>query len=134
MRVEDDPVNQIVMEAVLRALGVRPLTAGSGEQALQLLNEEAVDLVLMDCHLPGMDGLAATRHWRGEEARQQRLRLPVIGLTGDVYAGAREACLEAGMDDYLTKPVSRDDLGAALARWSPGRLRSKAASGKAGRS
>jgi len=134
MLVEDDPVNQIVMEAVLRDLGVRALTAGSGVQALQLLNEEAVDLVLMDCHLPGMDGLAATRHWRIEEARQQRPRLPVIGLTGDVYAGARDACLEAGMDDYLTKPVSRDDLGAALARWAPGRPPSSAASGKPHRS
>ena len=77
-----------------------------------------------------MDGLAATRHWRSEEARQQRPRLPVIGLTGDVYAGAREACLEAGMDDYLTKPVSRDGLGAALARWAPERPPSNAASGK----
>jgi signal transduction histidine kinase/CheY-like chemotaxis protein len=134
MLVEDDPVNQIVMEAVLRDLGVRALTAGSGEQALQLLAEEAVDVVLMDCHLPGMDGLAATRHWRGEEARRQRARLPVIGLTGDVYAGAREACLEAGMDDYLTKPVSRDDLGAALARWAPAGQRSKAASAKPARS
>ena len=134
MLVEDDPVNQIVMEAVLRDLGVRALTAGSGEQALQRLSEEAVDVVLMDCHLPGMDGLAATRHWRDEEARLQRARLPVIGLTGDVYAGAREACLEAGMDDYLTKPVSRDDLGAALARWAPGLLRSKAASGNPARS
>jgi len=134
MLVEDDPVNQIVMEAVLRDLGVRALTAGSGEQALQLLNEQVVDLVLMDCHLPGMDGLAATRHWRIEEARGQRPRLPVIGLTGDVYAGAREACLEAGMDDYLTKPVSRDDLGAAIARWAPEHSLSNAASDKPARS
>jgi signal transduction histidine kinase/ActR/RegA family two-component response regulator len=127
MLVEDDPVNQIVMEAVLRDLGVHVVTAGSGEHALQLLNQEAVDVVLMDCHLPGMDGLAATRQWRGEEARLPRRRLPVIGLTGDVYAGAREACLAAGMDDYLAKPVSRDDLGAALARWAPEPVQSDAA-------
>ena len=118
MLVEDDPVNQLVMEAVLRDLGVHVLAAGSGEQALDLLDQETVDLVLMDCNLPGMDGLAATRRWRAEEARLRRPRVPVIGLTGDVYAGAREACLEAGMDDYLTKPVSRDDLGAVLARWA----------------
>ena len=116
--VEDDPVNQIVMEALLDDLGVDALSAGSGEQALELLRRDAIDLVLMDCHLPGLDGLAATRRWREEEARLQRPRLPVIGLTGDVYAGARETCLEAGMDDYLAKPVSRDDLGAALARWT----------------
>ena len=118
MLVEDDTVNQIVMEAVLRDLGVQVLMADSGEQALDLLEQEAVDLVLMDCHMPGMDGLTTTRHWRGKEARLQRRRVPVIGLTGDVYTGAREACLEAGMDDYLTKPASRADIGAVLARWA----------------
>ena len=117
--VEDDTVNQIVMEAVLRDLGVQVLTADSGEQALGLLEHEAIDLVLMDCHMPEMDGLTTTRHWRGKEARLQRRRVPVIGLTGDVYSGAREACLEAGMDDYLTKPASRADIGAVLARWIP---------------
>ena len=66
-----------------------------------------------------MDGLTTTRHCRGEVAALQRPRVPVIGLTGDVYAGAREACLEAGMDDYLTKPASRADVGAVLARWAP---------------
>jgi hypothetical protein len=116
--VEDDPVNQIVMEAVLHDLGVEVLTAGSGAQALALLEQSAVDLVLMDCRMPEMDGLTTTRHWRDKEARLQRSRVPVIGLTGDVYAGAREACLAAGMDDYLTKPASRADLGAALARWA----------------
>ena len=118
MLVEDDIVNQIVMEAVLRDLGVQVLMADSGEQALDLLEQEAIDLVLMDCHMPEMDGLTATRQWRSKEALLQRPRLPVIGLTGDVYIGAREACLEAGMDDYLTKPASRADIGAVLARWA----------------
>ena len=117
--VEDDPVNQIVMEAVLRDLGVQVLTADGGEQALNLLEHEAVDLVLMDCHMPDMDGLATTRRWRGTETRLQRPRVPVIALTGDVYSGAREACLEAGMDDYLTKPATSADLCAVLARWLP---------------
>jgi CheY-like chemotaxis protein len=119
MLVEDDPVNQVVMEAVLRDLGVQVVTAGSGEQALDLLEQRAVDLVLMDCHLPNMDGLTTTRDWRGREAQLQRQRVPVIGLTGDVYRGAREACLAAGMDDYLAKPASRDEIGSALARWAP---------------
>ena len=119
MLVEDDPVNQLVMEALLRDLGVQVLTAGSGEEALDLLEQSAVNLVLMDCRMPGMDGLTTTRHWRVKEARLQRPRVPVIGLTGDVYSGAREACLAAGMDDYLTKPASRADIGAVLARWAP---------------
>ncbi len=67
----------------------------------------------------GMDGLSTTRHLRAKEARLQRPRVPVIGLTGDVYSGAREACLEAGMDDYLTKPASGADIGAVLARCAP---------------
>jgi signal transduction histidine kinase/ActR/RegA family two-component response regulator len=117
--VEDDMVNQTVMEAMLRDLGVQVLTAGNGEQALDLMGQRAVDLVLMDCNMPGMDGLTTTRHWRGKEVRLRRSRVPVIGLTGDVYNGAREACLEAGMDDYLTKPASRADIGAMLARWAP---------------
>ena len=119
MLVEDDPVNQVVMEAVLRDLGVQVITAGGGEQALDLLEHSTVDLVLMDCRMPDMDGLTTTRHWRDKEAQLQRPRVPVIGLTGDVYSGAREACLEAGMDDYLTKPASRADIGAVLARWLP---------------
>jgi len=95
------------------------LMAGDGVQALDLLERAAVDLVLMDCHMPGMDGLTTTRHWRGKEALLQRPRVPVIGLTGNVYSGAREACLTAGMDDYLTKPASRADIDAVVARWAP---------------
>jgi len=119
MLVEDDPVNQVVMEAVLRDFGIQVLTAGSGEQALELLEQKGVDVVLMDCRMPGMDGLTATRHWRDKEAQLQRPRVPVIGLTGDVYRGACEACLAAGMDGYLAKPASRDDIGSVLARWAP---------------
>ncbi|MGZ6693101.1 MAG: ATP-binding protein [Solirubrobacteraceae bacterium] len=118
MLVEDDMVNRIMMEAVLRDLGAQVLTADSGEQALDLMEQKAVDLVLMDCDMPQMDGLSATRHWREKEARLRRPRVPVIALTGDVHAGARAACLDAGMDDYLTKPASRTDIGAMLARWA----------------
>ena len=105
---------------MLRDLGVQVLTAGGGEQALDLLEQRAIDLVLMDCHMPEMDGLTTTRRWRDKETRLQRPRVPVIALTGDVYSGAREACVEAGMDDYLTKPVSAADIGAVMARWVPG--------------
>jgi signal transduction histidine kinase/CheY-like chemotaxis protein len=119
MLVEDDAVNQIVMEAVLRDIGVQVLTASSGQEALDLLKQTSIDLVLMDCHMPEMDGLTTTRHWRLMETHQQRPRVPVIGLTGDVYRGAREACLAAGMDDYLTKPATPADISAVLVRWAP---------------
>jgi signal transduction histidine kinase/CheY-like chemotaxis protein len=119
MLVEDDTVNQIVMESVLRDIGVQVLTASSGQEALKLLEQKAIDLVLMDCHMPELDGLTTTRHWRRTETQLQRPRVPVIGLTGDVYSGAREACLAAGMDDYLTKPASRAEIGAVLSRWAP---------------
>ena len=120
MLVEDDVVNRIVMEAVLRDLGLEVLTADGGKGALDLLEQNAFDVVLMDCHMPDMDGLTTTRHWRAKEAQLQRRRVPVIGVTGEVYAGSREACLEAGMDDYLTKPASGADIGAVLARGASG--------------
>ena len=108
--MEDDPVNQIVMEAVLRDLGVQVLTAGSGEDALDLMEQRAVDLVLMDCHMPEMDGLTTTRHWRGKEARLQRPRVPVIAsnLESDVsvteYVDAFEG---VAIEQFRTLPRAR---------------------------
>jgi signal transduction histidine kinase/CheY-like chemotaxis protein len=116
--VEDDAVNRIVMEAVLRDLGVRAISADSGARALALLETAVVDLVLMDCQMPGMDGLTVTRQWRSKEPLLKRRRVPIIALTGETHAGARAACFDAGMDDYLTKPVSGRDLGAVLSRWA----------------
>ncbi len=116
--VEDDAVNRMVMEAVLRDIGVKVLTAESGERALDLLERASIGLVLMDCQMPDMDGLTTTRRWRSKEATRQRARVPVIALTGEAHSGARLACLDAGMDDYLTKPVSGRDLNAMLARWA----------------
>ena len=84
------------MEAVLRDLGAHVFTANSGEQALGLLEQRDIDLVLMDCHLPEMDGLTTTRHWRNEEARLQLPRVPVIGLTAMCTPGrARRASRRA---------------------------------------
>jgi len=118
--VEDDEVNRVVMQALLRDIGVQVLAAEGGQQALQILAAvPPPHLVLMDCQMAAMDGLATTRRWRSQEIALQRPRVPIIALTGDVHAGARAACIEAGMDDYLTKPVSSVELSTMLARWAP---------------
>jgi signal transduction histidine kinase/CheY-like chemotaxis protein len=120
--VEDDATNRLVMEAVLRSLGVQVVSAGGGDAALVLLEQAAVGLVLMDCQMPEVDGLTATRRWRTREAQLKRPRVPVIALTGETQAAARLACVDAGMDDYLLKPATVADVGAALARWAPAEL------------
>ena len=117
--VEDHEVNRMVMSAVLADLGATPRVAEGGQQALEVLASEPVDVVLMDCQMPGMDGLTATHQWRERERLQGRHRVPIVALTGDSMHSARAACLHSGMDDYLSKPVSRQDLKATLLRWAP---------------
>ena len=118
MLVEDDPVNRTIMEAALKDLGAQVLSAKDGQHALDQLPQSQVDVVLMDCHMPGMDGFSAARLWREREAELGYRRLPIIALTGETHPGSRQACIAAGMDDYLAKPASARDLTAMLARWA----------------
>jgi two-component system, sensor histidine kinase and response regulator len=115
--VEDQALNREVAQGMLTALGVRSDTAANGQEALQKLHSESFDAVLMDCEMPLMDGLSAARAWREREGN--RRRLAVIALTADATPQGRAACLEAGMDDYLAKPYTREALHGALARWLP---------------
>ena len=92
--------------------------ATDGYEALEVLNRCDVDLVLMDCQMPQLDGFEATRAIRQCESEHQDL--PIIALTANAMAGDREACLEAGMDDYLCKPYMRSQLKEQLERWAPG--------------
>ena len=112
---EDNPVNQRLTERQLARLGCTVRIAHHGREALDALQRERFDLVLMDCQMPVMDGYEATRILRAREVRGERL--PVIALTAHAMDGAREGCLQAGMDDHLTKPVSLEQLRAALERW-----------------
>lgn len=112
---EDNPVNQRLAERQLARLGCSVRVAHHGRDALDALQRETFDLVLMDCQMPVMDGYEATRILRARESRGERL--PVIALTAHAMDGAKEACLQAGMDDHLTKPVSLEQLRAALERW-----------------
>lgn len=109
--VDDHPINRKVLVAQLRKKGLEAVEAQGGEEALQRLGEAAFDLVLMDCEMPGMDGFEATRRLREHHA------LPVVAITAHVLEGTRERCLEAGMNDYLSKPVQTVALVGALERW-----------------
>ncbi|MCK7499164.1 MAG: response regulator [Comamonadaceae bacterium] len=117
---EDNPVNQQVAAAMLESLGVAYGTADNGLAALEQVSRESFDLVLMDCQMPEMDGFEATGEIRRRQ-REGRLRrtLPVVALTANAVEGDRERCIAAGMDDYLSKPFTRDQLAAVLARWLP---------------
>ncbi len=113
--VEDNVVNQMVAEATLSHLGYRSSTAPDGQAAIALLAAEHFDLVLMDCEMPGMDGFEATRCIRAAEQGDQHI--PIIGLTAHASEHARDACLKAGMDDFISKPCAINDLALVLLRW-----------------
>ncbi len=124
--VEDNTVNRMVAEQLLRVFQCEVRNAADGEQALLALREGDVDVVLMDCQMPVLDGYAATRRWRAEEVENGRPRLPIIAMTANAMAGDRERCLQAGMDDYLSKPIARATLHALLQRWGGGKAASPA--------
>ncbi len=114
---EDNPVNQEVILAMVESLGCGVDIAADGQEALEKLAGGAYDLVLMDCQMPGKDGLEATAEIRRRESAAGGRRLPVVALTANDMEGDRERCLAAGMDDYLSKPLRREVLEAALAKW-----------------
>ncbi len=115
--VEDNVVNQRLIVRIVEKLGCDVRVVGDGQQALETLDREPFDAVLMDCQMPVMDGYDATRAIRAKEALKPDTHLPVIAVTAHATAGDRERCLEAGMDDYLTKPVRADVLASTLTTW-----------------
>jgi signal transduction histidine kinase/DNA-binding NarL/FixJ family response regulator/HPt (histidine-containing phosphotransfer) domain-containing protein len=115
--VEDNPVNRMVAAGILQALGHEADTAEDGIVALGLLQEHRYDAVLLDVQMPRMDGYATARAIREGERHSGASRLPIIALTAAAVDGERERCLQAGMDDFLTKPVDPDALSATLHRW-----------------
>ncbi len=116
--VEDNPVNLMVGQRLLGVLGITCDTASNGEAALLRMSASRYDIVLMDCQMPVMDGYTATQRWRAsEEASGDGRRLPIIAMTANAMAGDRQKCLDAGMDDYLPKPVTRSELERCLHRW-----------------
>lgn len=114
---EDNPVNQNVARLQISRLGFHVVTVADGQQALELYRQSpaAFDCILMDNQMPVLDGMSATRAIRAwEQADGQGRHVTIIAMTADAMAGDREACLAAGMDDYLSKPVKREALEHAL--------------------
>jgi signal transduction histidine kinase/DNA-binding response OmpR family regulator/HPt (histidine-containing phosphotransfer) domain-containing protein len=115
---EDNPVNVEVARAMLESLGLQAQVAQNGLEALEAVRNKTFEAVLMDCQMPVMDGFAATSEIRREEQDAGRPRtLPIIAITANALQGDREACLAAGMDDYLSKPFTQAQLAGVIGRW-----------------
>jgi CheY-like chemotaxis protein len=121
--VEDYANNQLVVLAHLKKMGYAAQVVENGQEAVDVMSNNGANyqLILMDWQMPVMDGLEATRRIRQQEAQTGR-HIPIIGMTANAIKGDRERCLEAGMDDYLSKPIRRDDLKRVLAEWMPAAL------------
>jgi CheY-like chemotaxis protein len=117
---EDNTVNQMVMQRLLHKRGHRVVIAGSGKAALDALEAQRFDLILMDVQMPELDGLEATREIRRREEGQPQ-RTPIVALTAHAMSGDRERCLAAGMDGYMTKPVNPGELDETLQRYAVAR-------------
>ena len=115
--VEDNDVNRMIAREVLQSLGLSVVEAGDGMQALEQLLKHPIDLVLMDCQMPVMDGYAATEEIRKREARLGLPRLPILALTANAFEEDAQLSRKAGMDAHLAKPYTRDQLRELLREW-----------------
>ena len=116
---EDNPVNALLARELLRRRGHNVAQVATGEAAVTAVQNTHFDVVIMDLHMPGLDGIEATRRIRAEEVENRSRRLPIYALTADALDTGRKACLAAGMDGFLTKPVDPSELDAVLDTISP---------------
>ncbi len=117
LMAEDNQVNQVVASEMLLSLGYEITMVDDGQQAVLKFTSGNYDLILMDCQLPKLDGYDATRQIRAIEQKRGHGHIPIVALTAFAMTGDRERALDAGMDDYLSKPYTRDDIAAVLERW-----------------
>src|SRR5438105_3948902 len=125
--VEDNVINQQVALGILQIQGYGVTVANNGREALEACAQDDFDLILMDCHMPEMDGFEATMEIRKGEQASRRKRVPIAALTANAMAQYRQECLNAGMDDHLSKPFSIQTMQEMVERWTP---RSAAAQAK----
>ena len=116
--VEDDPTNQMIVCGMLGNAGYLTSVANNGAEALALMNAHSFDVVLMDWQMPDLDGLEVTRRLRRGDAGRFAQVVPIIALTANAFSEDRAACLQAGMNDFLTKPILSAHLAAAVQRWT----------------
>jgi CheY-like chemotaxis protein len=123
---EDNLVNQMVAVEMLEGMGCRVTVADNGQAAVEAVANDCFDLILMDCHMPTLDGFEATKAIRERELETETTRdtapplskkVPIIALTANALEGDRERCLTVGMDDYLSKPFTQGELYSTLGRW-----------------
>ncbi|MEI6704561.1 MAG: response regulator, partial [Deltaproteobacteria bacterium] len=114
---DDNAINQKVAQAMLNNLGYRADVVVNGREAVQALEFINYDLVLMDCEMPEMNGFEATAAIRNSHSKVLNHAVPIIAMTANSMTGDREECIEAGMDDYLAKPVRKNQLAEVLGKW-----------------
>lgn len=120
---EDNRINQLYLVELIQYFGCKVDLVENGEEALAAIKRHRYDLVLMDCQMPEMDGLTATAEVRKlEKSGQQTGRVPIVAITANALQGDLERCLEAGMDDYVSKPIESHRLQEVLAKWLKQRL------------
>ncbi len=118
--VEDNAINVVVAKGLIQMFGPTVEVAENGQEALDMLTKQRFDLVFMDCQMPVMDGYECTRHIRDPQSSVLNHKIPVVALTANAMRGDKEACLAAGMDDYIAKPVEADMIQLTLKKWLSG--------------
>lgn len=117
---DDDPTQQLIVQAILKKAGYRVLAAANGKAVLDLFADEQPDVVLMDCRMPGLDGYQATLAIRHLESQGSKQAVPIIAVTGNASVDDKEKCTSAGMNDFLGKPFTVNQLQTILSKWLEG--------------
>jgi CheY-like chemotaxis protein len=115
--VEDNPINQLVASEMLNLLGADVVCAADGVEALEAISSRPFDLVLMDIHMPRMDGIEATEKIRHREQTNSLPEMPIVALTANASDEVHKRCLAAGMNGFLAKPVKTEQIAVLLARY-----------------